>query len=372
MTQLPAIYQQLGDDSDALTAGLSGSFGIISIRSGRFRVKYQGGEHPLLDANQNPLASLDVVIVRANAALSKTFYRNGYQDGSDEAPDCSSSNGVTPDSHIQAPIAAECARCPNNVFGSRITPSGSKVKACADVRRLAVVPASDMANEAFGGPMLLRIPAASLGNLADYSRSLRQRGLNSRAVVTRISFDLDASYPKLMFRPARMVEEGEIPLVLAAAQNPVVETIISAGQVDSPPQVAAPRPAVPAPAISHIPASPVPQVMPRPVPQPVQVQAPVPQPVQPKPFFADPAPAAAAPQPQGEQFFAETPVAAAQAVAKKRGRPRRAEEQLGLPIPSPAPAPAQAVPAAPAAPASNPAAEAQLEKDIQALLATLD
>lgn len=80
-----------------------------------------------------------------------------------------------------------------------MTDDGREVKACQDSRRLVVVPAADVRNEALGGPMLLRVPAASLGNLAAYDGQLKKANAAYFGVATKIYFDSDAAYPKLVF-----------------------------------------------------------------------------------------------------------------------------------------------------------------------------
>jgi hypothetical protein len=101
-------------------------------------------------AGGQPLFSLDVVLLKANPQLSKLYYSKAYAEGDDGAPDCSSANGITPDSGVPNPQSASCAGCPQNVWGSKITPQGTKTKACADMRRLAVVPERDIACQTWG------------------------------------------------------------------------------------------------------------------------------------------------------------------------------------------------------------------------------
>ena len=96
-----------------------------------------------------------------------------------------------------------CAGCPQNAWGSRITPAGKKAKACADSKRVAVSPLGDIRNEAFGGPMMLRVPAASLVDFANYGDGMDARGYQYYAVGTKMSFDSAEVYPKLVFEPIR-------------------------------------------------------------------------------------------------------------------------------------------------------------------------
>ena len=121
----------------AIVSESGSSIPRISLRAGRFRLVEAGVETTIG-------TSLDVVIVGVNPKVSKVFYPDNY-DGSNEnnRPACFSNNGITPDDMVESPVHDNCANCPHNVLGSKMTPSGAKSKMCADQRHLAVVPAAD-------------------------------------------------------------------------------------------------------------------------------------------------------------------------------------------------------------------------------------
>ncbi len=225
-SQLPKVFQamNLGDDLDA---GVSGSFAVMSFRSSRWRVKYQKEETVVRNADGDPRASIDVVIVKANPRLSKNYYEQGYAEGAAEAPDCFSMDGERPDAGAPKKQSTNCASCSKNVFGSRITPAGKKAKACQDNRRLAIVPLDDLKNEIYGGPMLLRVPAASLADLALLGKKLRAQGFPYTAVAIRIGFDDSASYPKLTFKAVRPLTDDEAQVVAEHLQDTKVERILA-------------------------------------------------------------------------------------------------------------------------------------------------
>jgi len=196
--------------NDELGAGVTSSYGVIGYRGKVWSTKYQGKETPLMrDDGDGPRGSIEVVIVKAAAAISKIFYANGYQDGSNAAPDCWSSDGVKPDASCQNKQHPTCAACPRNAWGSRVTDSGKQGKQCADSRRVAVVPVNDIANELMGGPMLLRIPAASLKDLKAYGEMLNSYGYPYYAVASRISFDPKEAFPKFVFGAIRPLTDDE-------------------------------------------------------------------------------------------------------------------------------------------------------------------
>lgn len=212
--------------ADDLSQGVSAGFGILSYRGKVWRVKYKGVETVVMNAEGDPAASISVVMLKANPALSKTYYEGAYVEGDDTPPACSSANGITPDAGIKEPQSSQCDTCPQNVWGSKITPQGTETKACSDARRIAVVPAADMANEACGGPMLMRVPAASLSTLAGYSDLLKQNNAPYYGVITKVGFDPDASYPKLVFTALRGITETEARVVLDLRDSSVTHRIL--------------------------------------------------------------------------------------------------------------------------------------------------
>lgn len=241
--KVPAILQRTAADADDLSAGVSGGFAVMSFKGSRWKIKYQGEEHQILNADGDPQGSLEVVLLKANPHITKNYYEQGYTEGAAEAPDCFSLDGMHPDAGANKPQATTCARCPKNVFGSRITPAGKKAKACQDNRRLAITPANDIDNETFGGPMLLRVPAASLADLAMVGKNLKARGFPYNSVSIRIGFDLDVAYPKLTFKPIRPLTDDEAAKVAAMLSNDKLERILAEAieNIDAPPADAEPE-----------------------------------------------------------------------------------------------------------------------------------
>jgi septal ring-binding cell division protein DamX len=76
-----------------------------------------------------------------------------------------------------------------------VTPTGQQVKACSDNKRLAVVSADDPSGPVY----LLSVTPAALKGLNQYQKELSVRGIPPEIVKTRVSFDTDASFPKLKF-----------------------------------------------------------------------------------------------------------------------------------------------------------------------------
>lgn len=186
----------------SLMGGIGGtggeSFPRISIKGSRFRIVEDGNETVLEST------TLDVVIVGANPRLSKTWYAKQWTpDSEPAAPDCFSLDGVGPHSESTQPQNDLCASCPQNAWGSKVTQQGQQIKACSDQKRLAIV----AANDASGPVYLLQVTPAALKGLNAYQKELAMRGIPPEIVKTRVSFDTNASFPKLQFGFGGFIDE---------------------------------------------------------------------------------------------------------------------------------------------------------------------
>lgn len=225
--------------NDELGAGVSSSYGVIGYKGKVWSLRYQTTDEVLMrEDGDGPRNSIEVVIVKASPAVSKIFYKGGYVEGSNAAPDCWSANGVTPDGSVQNKVHTTCADCPMNAWGSRVTEAGKQGKACADSRRVAVVPVGDIDNDRFGGPMLLRIPAASLKDLKAYGDLLNGYNYPYYAVATRVSFDPKEAYPKFVFQAIRPLTDAEAMKIKALRDDKRVGTVLAETAVTAAPQAA--------------------------------------------------------------------------------------------------------------------------------------
>jgi hypothetical protein len=214
------LADAMGADNADLSSGVRGGYSVVSIKGSRWHIKVGDETTTITDpASGDPVGSLRLVLLKSSPDVSKNFYEGGYEEGSSEGPTCWSIDGKLPDpgGNAQAP---SCAACPKNQYGSRVTDAGKKVKACGDSRRLAVIPENDYANELFGGPMLLRVPASSLSNLSQYGKKMSNKGFPYNTIVTRCSFDMTASFPKLEFNATRPLTDEEADTIIGLLNNP--------------------------------------------------------------------------------------------------------------------------------------------------------
>jgi hypothetical protein len=224
----------------SLTGGISsttGGFPRISIKGSRFRI-IEGDTETVLDQT-----FLDIVVVGANPRLSKQWYAKAWTpDSEPSAPDCFSLDGIGPDTESTSPQNDLCASCPQNAWGSKITPQGQQIKACADQKRLAVVAADDPSGPVY----LLLVTPAALKGLNQYQKELSMRGIPPEIVKTKVSFDTDASFPKLKFSFAGFLDEDTQTAVDSLFGSDDVKAIT--GEAVNKP-VAVPAPVVRPPAV---------------------------------------------------------------------------------------------------------------------------
>lgn len=321
----------LAGQGTELGEGIRGSYGIISIKSGRFRIKYKGQE-TMLTAGGNPVANIDVVIVKANAYLNKQYYAGKYVEGSNSPPDCYSLDGKAPSAAVQNPQHSNCELCPKNQWGSLIGENGQKQKACRDTKKLAIVPVADIKNISFGGAMLFRVPPSSLKDLSTMADNLKGRGYPYNSVAVRIGFDMDASHPKPTFKAIRPLTDAEADQVLEMYASDSVERVLADTEIVPEGTAAAPR------------VQPV-----------VQAQAAPPLAPLATPFPPAPAAPTAFAGQEGPTVLIPTPVPAGPAAVIQPFNPGAAPPPLDMSIFAPAAAPApvpQSAPVAPAVPAS--------------------
>lgn len=215
---------------DTLGAGVSSGYGVIGYRGKVWSIRRGGEEKQLMrDDGDGPRGSIEVVVVKASPAISKVFYQGGWQEGSSAAPDCFSNNGVTPDVNSTNKQSSACATCPRNAWVTR--PDGKKGKQCADSKRLAVAPINDLNSD----PMLLRVPAASLGAMKNFGQQMSGYGYPGYwTYATRVSFDTQESYPKFVFGAIRPLTDAELDTVDRWRDSHEVQRILAEDEHSTP------------------------------------------------------------------------------------------------------------------------------------------
>jgi hypothetical protein len=259
----PKGIEEMDDD---VLQGTRPSFAVLAMPSkGQWAFRYQRQDLAWQDEDGNNIPNIEVVIVKSRENLSNNFYVKYNQNEQHKAPDCWSSDGQVPDQRVpeatkQNPI---CEGCPQKKMGSAITAAGDATKACRDIRKIAVIPIMHLLDRKFdeyGGPMLFTITPTSLKNYAEYLDRIKAMGHKSFSVVTRMRFDPNVKFQKIVFSPYRALSDEEFELSKEMRKDPRTARVLDeepeAGQSAAPDEwdqdtgevIVQPKPKSPAPA----------------------------------------------------------------------------------------------------------------------------
>ena len=241
--KLPAYLKPKGKVTNAFAALVRSGFKVMSIKSKVFTIIDGESKKRVTkpDDEDTPASTIEVIILSANPNKSRVYYKDGYEEGSANKPDCYTNDNVAPAADSANPQSKKCATCPHAQYGSKITEAGKKSFACSESMRLAIAPAGQI-----NDPMLLRVPPTSLKMLGKYGNDLALKGVEPHQVVTKIGFDYDVSHPALTFRAIGFVTEGMMSDIAEARESETVGYIT--GITAMPPHEDEGEELVPAPA----------------------------------------------------------------------------------------------------------------------------
>lgn len=242
--QLPAhLAERMGQSNitGAMSAGVGGAtYKRLSKRGSRFRIRDGAIENVLPDTSLRCI----IVGVGPNEGVTKSFYKGAYDQnakGDDKKPDCYSMDGIRPAKDAEDPQATSCANCPQNVWGSKMSESGNKMKACADQKRLALISADDTSDDP--EVYLYTVTPTELTPFANYGKILASKNWPVEMCVTELSFDTTTSYPKMQFNFKGFVPEHMVPVIDRLVQSDIVKEITGNKEVaDEPLKAETPKP----------------------------------------------------------------------------------------------------------------------------------
>ena len=189
------------------------------------------------EGDEEPVGVLRVIILDCAQKRGRTYYDGPYDPETAKRPDCWSGDGEKPDPSVESPQAATCTGCPMSIKGSKIDAMGREAVACGQHRMIAVVPAGNLDHP----PMRLRLAITSdfdgqspdldkagwfaFRNYTDY---LRTRQITHTAkVVTKIKFDPNKDFAKVIFSAERFVSEDQVARVNELVHSPEVKELIT-------------------------------------------------------------------------------------------------------------------------------------------------
>jgi hypothetical protein len=162
-------------------------------------VSFKGGQ---LTIAGNPMPKNNVDMVVVNSIFENQLYEDRFDPNNPQPPICyalsENDEDLKPHPDSAKPQAESCEACPNNVWGS--DPGGGKGKACKNVRRLAIIAASDLdvGKLPTAEVALAKLPVTSVKNWSTYASQIANvLKLPPLAVITNMSVEPD---PKTQFQ----------------------------------------------------------------------------------------------------------------------------------------------------------------------------
>jgi hypothetical protein len=225
LNNLPAHLQNVKlDDFTKAFSSSGGSTKRITLRGRVFRLVDGGKE---IAKNTDPF--MDVVIVNGSRTVQKTWYAGEYNPDETSIPDCWSSDGERPDADVADPQSARCKECPQSTKGS----AGMGRASCRYSMRIAVV----LRNNVGGDIYQLILPQKSLFGQGDvnnmpflqYAKYVAQSGYNLNMLATRLTFDTDSDFPKLVFSNSEFLDSDSYQSAIEQGESPIA---INAGRLN--------------------------------------------------------------------------------------------------------------------------------------------
>lgn len=214
------------------------------------------------DGDEEPVSTMRVVILNAAPSRGRTYYEGSYDPNKIGSPKCWSDDGQKPHSSVQDPMSLTCKACPMAIKGSKVTDQGKPIVACSQHRMLAVVPASNVDST----PLRMKIAITSDWDadgakgedgkkgwyaFSNYKDFLTTRGVKHTAqIVTKIRFDNNVAYPKLLFAADKWLEPEDMRTSASKVDSDEVLALLGGGftpngadgTTTAAPAVAAPAP----------------------------------------------------------------------------------------------------------------------------------
>ena len=228
---IKALFGKHSNISDRVTVPsltYEGKTWNVSINGEKQKLQRQNDE-----GDWEPVSIMRVAILDYAKRRGRTYYPGTYVEGRPGRPLCWSDDGIRPHASVDEPQNPTCDGCPMSIKQPRITESGQRVTSapCTQQRMVAVVPIP--ANKTGFTPLRLKLAITSdydgkspelevqgwyaFSNFIGY---LRANGIDhTSAVLTKLRFDPNVNWPKVMFSAERYLSEAE-----AASIEPLIDS----------------------------------------------------------------------------------------------------------------------------------------------------
>ena len=249
MAKVPDLFEQMGKSGipDYLADEESNIAPKMSVPS----LSYEGkvwtislnGEKTKLmkkdaDGDEVPLGVFRGVILDYAKHRGRTMYEGNYDPGNVSMPLCWSDDGIAPHENVLDPPSDRCATCPNAVKGSgRSADKTKKVAACSQHLMAVVVPATKLDFAPLRMKLAItsvydkespEMAAAGWHAFDQYIDKFRANNVPSTAiVVTKMRFDPNVTYPKVMFASDRWLTPEEREVVRPISKSEAVKNLLA-------------------------------------------------------------------------------------------------------------------------------------------------
>lgn len=229
--QRPTYLQNTPDLSDRAVQGMGTVLPPhITPKSGQFVLVDGAGNKKLHGA------TLDFVVADIADHVAKLYYPpdRPWTPDSADPPECFSQNGIGPSRDAVTPQARTCAECPNNVRGSKISPTGASVKACRDEVLLAVIVPQY--------PNMLFQMKVTPGSFKNWRKHIEEAknvspGDHVGTILTRATFDPEAPN-EILFKAVAYPDEATWTARTKAISTKSTDILV--GRLDRPRELPAP------------------------------------------------------------------------------------------------------------------------------------
>lgn len=242
------LFRDRGVQTERLGEGIEGiGFPVIGVNGKEFYLRYKSRHYTIINPPANPPTDydgmpagyFDFIILRKAARRSHTYYKDVYKKGTNERPDCVSTDGIAPDDSVPPldPVTGKgrqsdlCSLCERNRW--KTLPSGREGRECVDSLRLAILPGARQMEALLGEPItepcLFRIPAASLTALSALDDLVHKRfGADSPycSYIIRATFKPKVEWPQFEYRIIAFLKDAQAEAIMEKREDPQAYRIL--------------------------------------------------------------------------------------------------------------------------------------------------
>lgn len=240
MAEAPKNIEDRVSVNQLATAG-KGTW-TISINGETTKLQKRNEEGDLVD-----LPIFRGIILDYAKRRGRSYYPGAYDPNKPGKPACWSLDGITRDPKVAEPpvtedgeIVTKCASCPWAVKGSKVNELGKAVTACGEHRILVVIPHNKPDFPALRLKLSItsdydgkspELEAEDWFAFSNYKDAMRARGVSNTAfIVTKMRFDPNPTYPKIIFQWGGWVDElgeGIQDKILERAESDEVKNLLN-------------------------------------------------------------------------------------------------------------------------------------------------